>query len=169
MTDYVVTTENVKKNIVITSDTTAVIDGVTYNYYLKALKNGMYFLSINNKLFQLAADITGDGSYNIFINGHNFSTIVHSAAMEKALIQIQSSSTDKLQKTKIHAPMPGMILRINKKEGDVVEAGEPIIILEAMKMENIIHATAKGIIRNILVVEGNAVEKGAILFNLELL
>jgi biotin carboxyl carrier protein len=59
-----------------------------------------------------------------------------------------------------------MILKIRKKEGEKIEQGDSVIILEAMKMENDLKASASGIIENIFVTEGSAVEKGAVLFSI---
>jgi biotin carboxyl carrier protein len=60
--------------------------------------------------------------------------------------------------------MPGLILKLKKRIGDEVEAGEPVLILEAMKMENELRSPSRGKIREIFVKEGTAVEKGAALF-----
>jgi biotin carboxyl carrier protein len=58
------------------------------------------------------------------------------------------------------APMPGKILEIKIKIGDKVEAGQPLIILEAMKMENVMTAPASGTIREIPVQVGINVNQG---------
>ena len=59
----------------------------------------------------------------------------------------------------IKAPMPGMILKVLVTEGTEVEKGEPLVILKAMKMENVIKSPGKACISRILVKEGQAVEK----------
>lgn len=61
--------------------------------------------------------------------------------------------------TSITAPMPGLILEINVQEGDTVEKDQPMVILEAMKMENIIKSPGDGIVKKILVTTGESVEK----------
>ncbi|MBI4421996.1 MAG: hypothetical protein HY560_14320 [Gemmatimonadetes bacterium] len=61
----------------------------------------------------------------------------------------------------VRAPMPGLVLRLEVREGDRVAAGAGLVVLEAMKMENEITAPAAGVVRRILVREGEAVEKGA--------
>jgi biotin carboxyl carrier protein len=63
----------------------------------------------------------------------------------------------------IRAPMPGMIVRVEVQPGDRVKAGQGIVIIEAMKMENELKADAAGIVSKILVEPGKAVEKGAVL------
>ena len=65
------------------------------------------------------------------------------------------------------APMPGIILSIAVKEGDEVNAGDPILVLEAMKMENEIHATRAGKVKKIHVSEGAEVQSGSALVEFE--
>lgn len=65
------------------------------------------------------------------------------------------------------APMPGMIVRISIAVGDTVHAGQGLIVMEAMKMENELRATSAGTVKAILAREGTAVEKGAMLLELE--
>jgi biotin carboxyl carrier protein len=67
----------------------------------------------------------------------------------------------------IMAPMPGLVLQVMAKEGEQVTAGQPILILEAMKMENVIKAAADGVIAKISVSKGAAVEKGQLLVKME--
>lgn len=60
----------------------------------------------------------------------------------------------------VNAPMPGMVTHIKVAEGDHVEKGTPLIILEAMKMENVISAPHEAVIKKIRVTMGQAVERG---------
>ena len=69
--------------------------------------------------------------------------------------------------TKVTAPMPGTILGVNVKEGDVVKAGQPIFVLEAMKMESDITAPVNGTVRGIAVSKGASVEAGKLLCSIE--
>lgn len=71
-----------------------------------------------------------------------------------------------IQITDIKAPMPGLILQINLQEGDSFSEGDPLLILEAMKMENVLKAPCDGTISKILVKAGDPVEKGQILIEL---
>ena len=65
--------------------------------------------------------------------------------------------------TPVKAPMPGMIVRYEKQVGDTVSAGETVVILEAMKMENALTAPADGTVKAILFGEGDSVAKDAVL------
>ncbi|MCD4847642.1 MAG: biotin/lipoyl-binding protein [Candidatus Aegiribacteria sp.] len=68
----------------------------------------------------------------------------------------QSDSGEKV----IKAPMPGLVVEINVNEGDQVKAGDTLLVLEAMKMQNEIAAPASGIILNISVKSGATVNSG---------
>ena len=63
----------------------------------------------------------------------------------------------------VTSPMPGIILGVKVKEGDAVKAGQLVIILEAMKMENEIVAPADGVVASVAVKEGDTVETDATL------
>lgn len=60
-------------------------------------------------------------------------------------------------------PMPGTVLDVKVRVGDAVKYGQPVLILEAMKMENEIAATADGTVREIRVTKGAAVNAGEVL------
>ncbi len=65
----------------------------------------------------------------------------------------------------IKAPMPGLILSIDIKEGDQVQKGDIIMILEAMKMENALKSPGDGVVKSIVVKKGDSVEKNQVLIN----
>lgn len=65
--------------------------------------------------------------------------------------------------TKITSPMPGTILKLNVAEGQAVKAGDVVLILEAMKMENEIVAPCDGTIKQLLVSKGSTVDTDQIL------
>jgi biotin carboxyl carrier protein len=67
----------------------------------------------------------------------------------------------------IKAPMPGLVLDISVKEGDEVQEGQRVLILEAMKMENSIVMHSHGVIKKVLVQKGQAVDKNQVLVELE--
>ena len=65
------------------------------------------------------------------------------------------------------APMPGTILKVNKAEGDSVKAGDVVLVLEAMKMENEITSPADGVIASLSLTEGSTVAGGDLLFEVK--
>lgn len=68
--------------------------------------------------------------------------------------------------TPIRAPITGRVWKIERRAGDTVSAGEPVIILESMKMEVPVESPAAGVITAVSVAEGDAVEEGAVVATL---
>ena len=67
----------------------------------------------------------------------------------------------------LKSPMPGLVLRIMVKSGDSVKKGDGLMVLEAMKMENIIKAPADGIVKYVAVKKSDTVEKNQVLIKFE--
>ncbi len=67
----------------------------------------------------------------------------------------------------VEAPLPGVVVSVNVKVGDVVKASDTVVVLEAMKMENAIHAGQDGTVASIAVSAGDSVLQGAALITLE--
>lgn len=77
---------------------------------------------------------------------------------------------DNLLTTKVaelKAPMPGLVLSLQAKVGETVKKGDALLILEAMKMENVIKSPTDGIIKSIAVNTGEAVEKNQLILNFQ--
>ena len=64
------------------------------------------------------------------------------------------------------APMPGLVVRVSVGVGDTVSAGQGLVVVEAMKMENELRASVAGVVTAVLAVPGQAVDKGALLVEL---
>ena len=67
----------------------------------------------------------------------------------------------------IKAPMPGLILDVNIKQGDEVKEGDYLLVLEAMKMENTLTAPRDGVVKSISVKKGETVDKNQLLIVME--
>jgi biotin carboxyl carrier protein len=96
----------------------------------------------------------------------------------KKVVQVQDQydvllkqlGMDKLVAAKINevkAPMPGLVLRILVEEGQAVKKGDALLVLEAMKMENIIKAVGEGIVKTIKVEPKLAVDKNQVMLVME--
>jgi len=60
----------------------------------------------------------------------------------------------------VTAPLPGLVLELKVKEGDAVKAGQPVVVMEAMKMENVVPAPHNGTVRRLFVAAGDSVGEG---------
>ncbi|MBT3176350.1 MAG: pyruvate carboxylase subunit B [Desulfobacula sp.] len=69
--------------------------------------------------------------------------------------------------TPVKAPMPGMVIKYEKNEGDAVNEGETVVVIEAMKMENALPAPTSGVIKSINYKSGDSVAKGEVLAVIE--
>ena len=100
--------------------------------------------------------------FTVKINGSPY--VVKLADAYDQMVERLGLSANKAQGAQdIKAPMPGLVLQIMVKDGQAVSAGDPILILEAMKMENVIKAATDGAVAKIEVSAGDAVEKGQLL------
>ena len=71
-----------------------------------------------------------------------------------------------LAATEITAPMPGKVLKVLVRDGDLVEAGQPLVVIEAMKMETTLAAESAAMVKQVRVDEGQTVDHGAVLIEL---
>jgi biotin carboxyl carrier protein len=150
-----------------------VLEGVSYEIERKGdllLVNGQEFpWSINGN------------TVNVSGNAHLVQVQGHSASVDGIAYPIEAQGLGEPRPGKarkaaaaagdeagaIIAIMPGLVIKINKKEGDRVEAGEVVFILEAMKMQNELHAKRAGIIKQINVKQGESVEMRQVLAVIE--
>ncbi len=83
------------------------------------------------------------------------------------LAQMELSASSPARIVEIKAPMPGLLIDIKVKEGEHVKEGDSLLVLEAMKMENIIKAPCGGIVQSILAQKGDIVEKNKVLIKFQ--
>lgn len=101
-------------------------------------------------------------SVNLKVNGKR-TTVTLTSDLERLLQKLGINSGSSSKASNVKAPMPGMIHSVMVTEGQTVSKGEPLLILEAMKMENVLKSPADGVIGKIHAQKGSNVEKGALL------
>jgi pyruvate carboxylase subunit B len=106
------------------------------------------------------------GLYTIWLDGFRFE-VEALDERARAIRELSGASAGASGPAPLKAPMPGLIVRVNVQVGDAVQAGQGLVVMEAMKMENELRAQAAGRVRSIVVSPGTAVEKGALLIELE--
>lgn len=108
---------------------------------------------------------TARGQYTLLLGGHRYA-IEALDARTRAIRDLTAATGANVGPAPLVAPMPGMIVRVSVAVGDVVVAGQPLIAMEAMKMENELRAAGPGTVTAVRVIAGTAVQKGAILVEL---
>jgi pyruvate carboxylase subunit B len=102
------------------------------------------------------------GDWTIELDGRRYTTEAIDERT-RAVRAMTAAGTASRSTPAVRAPMPGLILRLEVTEGQSVSAGQGVVIMEAMKMENELRADGGGIVSHIRVAVGQAVEKGTVL------
>ena len=107
--------------------------------------------------------------YVVTLNGKNYEVEVNEteavlvSVADAAPVAAPAAQAVSAEGTTIPAPMPGSILNVNVTVGQAVKAGDVLMILEAMKMENDISAPCDGTVKQILVTKGSTVNTDDVL------
>lgn len=121
-------------------------------------------LLIGRDQFEVAVRRNHGGHYVVTSGGATSVVEVVDPLTHLARASVAARRADALQR--VTAYMPGKVVSVLVEEGQTVEAGQGVVVLEAMKMENEIQAERAGIVRRIMVRSGEAVEGGDPLFEL---
>lgn len=126
-----------------------------------------YEVEIDGKLYRVTIEEISESqrseSKAISTNSSNENKKEIDRSIEKTE---QTSTSASGNGKKVTAPMPGNVLEVLAKPGQTVQAGESVVVLEAMKMENEIVAPTGGVISAVDVRQGQSVESGDMLFEL---
>ncbi len=141
-----------------------IVNGEIFQWDLSKIADGYFHVLHQQKSYRaevVKLDVATKTCI-IKINGRTYSVELKDKfdlLLEKMGMNAQASS----KVNNIKAPMPGLIIDLKVKDGDVVKANDVLLILEAMKMENIIKASGEGIVKKVNVKKGDTVEKGQVL------
>ncbi|MBI1809860.1 MAG: biotin/lipoyl-binding protein [Gemmatimonadetes bacterium] len=124
-------------------------------------------VTIDGAMHRLTARRDGArGRYVVRIDGRRH-LVEALDARTRAIRDLSAAAAGPLGPQPLRAPMPGLIVRVSVAPGDDVEAGQGIVAMEAMKMENELRSPAAGIVKAVHARVGTAVEKGALLVEFE--
>jgi biotin carboxyl carrier protein len=115
-------------------------------------------LRIGNRAYEVKCERVGNDVY-VWVGSQRFSAEVR----DPRSLRSRARTADDHGPRKLVAPMPGKVVRVLVREGDQVEAGAGVIVVEAMKMQNEIKSPKKGKMQKILVAAGAAVNAGDVL------
>lgn len=144
----------------------AIVNGEEVHFSIVENTHHRLLIRVGTKIYKCDNIIVTHESVSFSMNGELHNVTIKDE--EQLLLEKLGFTTAKsdLQGI-ITAPMPGKILEIPVSEGDDVEKGEAILILEAMKMENELKASVAGVIHSIQVKTGESVEKNQILLEIK--
>lgn len=145
---------------------TAIVDGSETTYQFSGPQNGRYLLRIGHKLYTID-NVSKNGKTVEFTLDGKWVTSEVKTDQDLLLEKLGFKTDTAASAGTLNAPMPGRILELLVAEGDEVELGDPIAILEAMKMENELKAPISGTIASITVSENTNVEKNQLLLEIE--
>lgn len=135
-----------------------IINGKEVTYKAKYLSEDKIVLSLGNKSFEIEKLNVDKKSYRLKI-GQKIVEVSIKDSLDKILERLGMDAMVEEAVNEVLAPMPGAIINVMVKEGDEVQKGDPLIILEAMKMENIIKSPTDATVTAVNVTVGDNVDK----------
>lgn len=146
---------------------TVSINKKEYSYEHKFLNPNVLMLRLNDKNFMVTvSDNDDEGFYEVNF-GSRMHKIVAKSELDILVDKMSSGKNEGKEKKEIYSPMPGIITKLNVSEGQKVNKGEVLLVLEAMKMENEIKAKKDCVIKKVNVTELKSVEKNELLLVLD--
>ncbi len=149
------------------------LDGVRFEAEAAEIRPGVYSLLLGGKSFQVqvaprATALSGPagsraGEYTVQVDGVHYAVSIRDSRRRSR----GGSGMTLAGKQNITAPMPGKVVRILVSEGQQVQSGQGLIVMEAMKMQNEIKCSTSGKVQKVSVRKGQAVNAGEILLVLE--
>ena len=103
---------------------------------------------------------------SVLVNGKSYNVKIKSA-LDELIEDMGLNAIEDKNAGDIFSPMPGLVVQVMVKEGEQVKTDQPLLILEAMKMENIIKANGNGTISEIMVISGQKIEKSKLLITIQ--
>lgn len=119
-------------------------------------------LLLDGASFALIARGGRGGAWELELDGRSVSAEVLDPRADR-LRRLSATAGADTGVAPLRAPMPGLVVQVAVDEGQVVEAGDTVLIVEAMKMENELRAPSAGRVKRLLATPGDAVEKGRLL------
>jgi biotin carboxyl carrier protein len=141
------------------------IGGVRHEVDARTLGPWVLSLLVEGQSHEVAVVRLGDGNYSVDWRGRSFAVELVDPLTH--LAESARGQAGKLGKRTVKAYMPGRVVEVRVQPGDHVEAGQPMIVLEAMKMQNEIAAERAGVVKKIHVRKDQAVEGGDALLEIE--
>ncbi|HDJ32729.1 MAG TPA: acetyl-CoA carboxylase biotin carboxyl carrier protein subunit [Bacteroidetes bacterium] len=133
-----------------------------------------YKFTISGNTYEVEINSFEDNTIKLEVNGTPYTVELHREVRKTKTpilmrAPVKEPPREKIDKkeggspTPVRAPLPGNIVEVYVKEGDIVKKDQKLLLMEAMKMENVIMAEADGVIESVKVKPGDAVLQGDVL------
>ena len=128
----------------------------------------LYSLLLDDKSYEVHVQETERNGYRVMISSQGYEGYEVQVLDERAYraSQVSGALAGGASDSAVKAPIPGLVVKVLVHEGDEVKAGQTLVILEAMKMENELRAPRAGMIATIKAKPGNSVNQGDVLVTL---
>jgi biotin carboxyl carrier protein len=153
----------------IQSDKTGIsVNSQPFNWDMVEIKDGNFHIIYNHKSFNAEVLEANYQTKSFLIKVNNTKhTVLLKDRFDILLDQLGMSNANTSKANDLKAPMPGLIVDVKVQVGDTVKKGDTILILEAMKMENILKASGDGKIKAIKISAKQNVEKNQVMIEFE--
>ncbi len=161
---YLTTVNNTTYEIEINENGRITVNGEAHAVDFLTMQPPLYSMLLDNASFEALVE-ERDGQFHVMLLGDLFDVSVtderaHRLAGSSGGFQVEQGEIS------VRSPMPGLIVAVPVSEGQIVNAGDPLIVLESMKMENEIKAPRAGTIGHVHVGKGDRVEQNKVLLTL---
>lgn len=156
--------------VVVGQDGAVSVDGKKHSVEILKSAGSLMTVSIDGRIVTASSrrtdgdsDGSGPAARMVVSSGGKDFEIEIDDERSRIIKAFRPAGAQKGGKTRVKAPMPGMVVRLEVQQGQEVKPGQGLVVLEAMKMENEIRSQTEGIVDQIEVKAGEAVEKDALL------
>ena len=142
------------------------MDGKTLNLDIRVLQGGHLHFIYQQRSYhaEVISENLEEKTFEIKVNG-NVYTVAVEDQFDSLLKDLGMKGAAGKSVLELKAPMPGLVLGVHVAVGQEIKKGDNLLVLEAMKMENMLKSTTAGVIKNILVTQGQKVEKNQVLIS----
>jgi biotin carboxyl carrier protein len=128
----------------------------------------LYSLLVDNRSFEVHVQETERNGFRVMVSGQGYEGYEARVMDERThrLNQSRGGLASGAVDSAIKAPIPGLVVKVHVAEGDEVVAGQSIVILEAMKMQNELRAPRNGTVATVKIKAGDSVNQGDTLVTL---
>jgi biotin carboxyl carrier protein len=161
---YLTTVNGKTYTIDINQDGQITIDGEDHEVDFTTISEALYSAIIDNSSFEALVE-QRDGRFNVLLSGEQYEVEVNDERQTR-LLRSSGSFEAAQGELSIRSPMPGLIVAVKVTEGQLVQKGDSLCVLESMKMENEIKAPRAGTVGRVYISAGDRVEQNKVMITI---